>query len=53
MTQQQFELMKQQIKQLSTHQLQTLKCEINSKLDSNNKVSITDEELKLISSLFA
>ncbi|MFM2586879.1 hypothetical protein [Vibrio sp. TBV020] len=53
MTQQQFELIKQQIKQLSTHQLHTLKSEINSELGSDNTVNITDEEQEMISSLFA
>ncbi|WP_394126162.1 hypothetical protein [Vibrio hepatarius] len=53
MTQQQFELMKKQLKKLSAQQLRVLKCEINSELDADKKIAITDEELKLISSLFA
>ncbi|EEX93997.1 hypothetical protein VIOR3934_08701 [Vibrio orientalis CIP 102891 = ATCC 33934] len=53
MTQQQFELIKKELKKLSTHQLRILKCEINSELDAESKSAITDEELKLISSLFA
>lgn len=53
MTPQQFELMKAQLKSLSPQQLRTLKGEINSELDTTDNHLISDEEARLISSLFS
>ena len=49
----QFELFKEQIKNLSPQQLRALKGEITETLESSRPVLVTDEEQKLISSLFS
>lgn len=53
MSQQQFELMRAQLKSLTPQQLRMLRGEINSELDSSDETRVTDEELSLISSLFS
>ncbi|QFT38076.1 hypothetical protein GGC03_23375 (plasmid) [Vibrio sp. THAF191c] len=49
----QFELFKEQIKNLSPQQLRALKGEITETLEGSRPVLVTDEEQKLISSLFS
>ncbi|CAM2949250.1 hypothetical protein VITU102760_11705 [Vibrio tubiashii] len=53
MTPQQFEAMRAQLKSLTPQQLRMLRGEINNKLDSDDRVVVNDEELKMISSLFS
>lgn len=53
MTQQQFELMKSQLKTLTPQQLRALKGEINSTLNDTQGSIINDEEMKMIASLFS
>ncbi|MBN3492315.1 MULTISPECIES: hypothetical protein [Vibrio] len=53
MNSKQFELFKQQIKTLSPQQLHKLRGEITETLEGSNRVLITDEEQKLIASLFS
>ncbi len=49
----QFELFKEQIKNLSPQQLRALKGEITETLEGSRPILVTDEEQKLISSLFS
>lgn len=49
----QFELFKEQIKNLSPQQLRALKGEITETLEGSRPVLVTDEEQKLICSLFS
>ncbi|WP_167469854.1 hypothetical protein [Vibrio aquaticus] len=53
MSQQQFEAMRAQIKKLTPQQLRMLKGAINNELEGENQSLVTNEELQLISSLFA
>ncbi|NVD07955.1 hypothetical protein FCU94_13770 [Vibrio sp. JPW-9-11-11] len=53
MTQQQFELMKSQLKTLTPQQLRVLKGAINSTLNDTQGAIISDEEMKMIASLFS
>lgn len=53
MTQQQFELMKSQLKTLTPQQLRALKGEINNTLNDTHGSIINDEEMKMIASLFS
>ena len=49
----QFELFKEQIKTLTPHQLRALRGEITQTLEESSLVLVTDEEQKLIASLFS
>lgn len=53
MTSQQFEAMKAQLSQLSVQQLRALRGEINTKLDVKPQALVSDDELKMIASLFS
>ena len=48
----QFEVLKNQIKNLTPGQLRTLKTEISQTLSEPNRTLLTDEEQQLIASLF-
>ncbi|MCG9677127.1 hypothetical protein [Vibrio sp. Isolate24] len=49
----QFELFKEQIKTLTPRQLRALRGEITQTLEESSRVLVTDEEQKLIASLFS
>ena len=48
-----FDMVREQVKALSPHQLRQLRGDIDNKLERENNVVITDEEAQLISSLFS
>ncbi|KJY83938.1 hypothetical protein TW81_06315 [Vibrio galatheae] len=48
-----FEAIREQLQSLTPQQLRSLRGEINCKLGSVNKAIVSDEELDMISSLFA
>ncbi|GAA5646914.1 MULTISPECIES: hypothetical protein [Vibrio] len=53
MNMQQFETLKNQLKELTPQQLKQLQCEISSNLSRSDEGLLTDEEMSLISSLFS